>query len=278
MKKILVTGKNGLVGSNLKNHPYFKNAVFLSHDELDIAIKKQVELIVKKIKPEIIINCAAFTDVTKAELTPKQANLVNNIGAKNLAEVCFENRIKLIHFGTDFIFEDTGKEHFEDDSKKPLGVYAKTKLLGENAIVETLNDYLILRISWVWGDGGKNFISSLPKLFNQKPELKIVHNQKGKTTYVPHLIKALIYLIDNSITGIYHFANKGVCSRFDYAVKLKQVLQNNTCKLTPIEQDNFADKTPRPFYSVMNTSKIEELIDFEIPSYEQAIVEHYAKK
>jgi dTDP-4-dehydrorhamnose reductase len=242
-----------------KNDDFFKDYISLDLPECDIADYQAVDYYIKKHRPEYLINCAAYTNVTRAEDEPDIALRVNAIGTKNLAQLSIKHNVKLIHFSTDYVFKgDKNIEYYEDSQPDPVNEYGLSKLKGEQFLQELIPDALIIRVSWLYGPSGKNFVSIISKLMQEKEELKLVCDQYAKSTYTIDVVGATINMIKSNCKGIYHFANEGVCSRFDFTLKIYDILKsikNINCKITPIKAYEYDDFTPRPTYSILCTDK-----------------------
>ena len=278
MLKFLIFGGNGMLAYAFKNHEYFKDHIAVDLPECDITDIVSVKNIVSKYQPEYIINCAAYTDVTKAETDFKQANHVNGSGTQNLAYAAQKHKCKLIHFSTDFVFKgDTDIEYSEDTRTDHVNNYGFSKLLGEEAIQIINPNYLIIRISWLYGPNGKNFASIISKLMQEKPELKIVSDQFGKTTYTIDVVEATINLIEKNAKGIYHFANNGVSSRYVFTKKIYKVLKEYKdfeCDILPMKAEDYPDPTPRPTWSILKTDKYTQATGQKIRGWEEALEEY----
>jgi dTDP-4-dehydrorhamnose reductase len=284
MAKYLITGANGLLGSEIAKNEYFKDSIALSHKEFDLTNIDMMEKIVKKESPDFIINCAAYTNVTKAEEDYQTAYAVNAIGVKNLAELSKKYNIFLVHFSTDYIFKGDypeNKEYSETDNPNPVNLYGKSKLEGEKFLLNSLKDFLIIRISFLFGLNGKNFVSSVFDLILNRDNLKIVCDQFGKSTYTEDLIIGLKNLLNLKQKGIYHFTNKGRHNRYEFAVEMFEIMKkkfNLKTKIDPIPAVYFPDKTPRPSNSVLSISKYEKITGLKIPTWQNALIRYVERK
>lgn len=218
-KKILVTGANGQLGSELRVLSVNSNHEFLFTDvaELDITNREAVDNYVSEHGAEIIVNCAAYTNVDKAEDDTEMADNINHLAVKNLAEVSAKYKLILIHISTDYVFDGSkNTPYLETDATAPLGVYGHTKLDGEKAVTDSGCDYLIIRTSWLYSSFGNNFVKTIRRLTAEKDSLKVVFDQVGTPTYAADLASAILEIIETgkykSNSGIYHFSNEGVCS------------------------------------------------------------------
>lgn len=281
MHNILVTGSNGqlgnelrlVVGENDKVNKYF----FTDVDELDITSKKDVSDFVVANNIDIVVNCAAYTNVDKAEDDKERADLINHIGPKNLAEACRDKNGLLIHISTDYVFDGTKNTPYtETDETKPLGVYGETKLRGENAIINSGCDYVIIRTSWLYSSFGHNFLKTMQRLTAEKETLSVVFDQVGTPTYAGDLANVIYTIIQNNNTDIrnqiFHFSNEGVCSWYDFAVVINEASGHN-CNIKPCHSDEFPSKVTRPSYSVLDKSKLKNQLDIEIPYWKVSMLD-----
>lgn len=282
MKNVLVTGANGQLGSELraiesKLDTYF----FTDVAELDVLDKQAVAEFVKKNAIQIIVNCAAYTNVDKAEEEPKLTDSLNHIAVKNLAEVCVENKVTLIHISTDYVFDGTKNTPYsEEDFTSPLGVYGQTKLEGEKAVESICDEYLILRTSWLYSALGNNFAKTIQRLSKEKNELKVVFDQVGTPTYAADLAAFISFVIENAYyrgkKEIYHFSNEGVCSWYDFAKEIVVLLGEN-CNVKPCYSTEYPAKVVRPCYSVLDKTKLKREFGYEIPHWRASLMNYIGK-
>ena len=273
---VLVTGANGQLGQAIQflSDKYadidFK---FCSSSDLDITSLENCQLVFTKYKPDFCINAAAYTAVDKAESEPEKSNLINVVGAKNLAAVCKEFSTVLLHVSTDFIFDGTKKTpYLETDLPNPTGVYGQTKLDGEKAIQETFDNYFIIRTSWVYSQFGANFMKTMLRLASERDSLSVVNDQIGTPTNAVDLAKALLEIIksNNNSFGIYNFSNEGQCSWYDFAKKIFEI-NNISINLQAIPSTSFPTPAKRPAYSVLDKSKIKDVFGFEVNNWEESL-------
>ncbi len=272
MKNILVTGANGQLGKSLKNtcsndenvHWYFTTS-----KDLDITCSLSLEDFLLKNKINYIVNCAAYTNVEKAEEEKEKAMLVNSFSVKRLAELSKENNIILIHISTDFVFDgEKQKPYIEDDITNPINIYGESKLKGEKFIQDILDDYFIIRTSWVYSEHGNNFVKTMLKLAQTKDELKVIDDQIGAPTYAKDLaiaIKQIIY-DENRNFGLYNFSNLGEISWFEFAKKIFE-LTKNSIEVLPISSNEYKTKAQRPKFSVLNKEKIQRELNIELSDW-----------
>lgn len=280
MIKILVTGSNGQLGSELKElsmSSYF-DFFFTDINELNITSKKEIDQYTDKIQPDFIINCAAYTNVDQAEDEKEKAFLINSKAVQNIAEICAKKNIFPIHISTDYVF--SGKNHLaytEEEETAPIGTYGASKLEGEKYLAELCTKHIIIRTSWLYSPFGKNFLKTMLKLGASKPSMNVVVDQIGTPTYARDLAKAILQIIKKILIdsnsdnwGIYHYSNEGVCSWFDFAKKIQEIAQNK-CKILSIESKDYPTKAKRPNFSVLNKSKIKHIFDIPIPYWEESV-------
>ena len=279
MNNILVTGANGQLGSEINDlsQNYNYNFFFTCRDDLDITNKLEIETFCINNNINTIINCGAYTAVDKAEDDKENANSVNNLAVKYLAQISKENNISLIHISTDYVFDGTNhKPYTEDDKVKPIGVYGQTKLDGEDAIVEiNPKNSIIIRTSWVYSSFGNNFVKTMLRLGKEKDSLGVIFDQVGTPTYAKDLAKSILDIIPkikNDNVEIYHYSNEGVLSWYDFAKEIMRMAKL-TCTINPIESKDYPTPVKRPHYSVLNKSKIKEKFNLEIPFWKDSLDE-----
>lgn len=278
---VLVTGANGQLGQSLQfiaeNYPQI-DFVFCDSKTVDITQKDAIELFFTKVKPDFCINTAAYTAVDKAESEPEKAFEINVIGARNLAEVCRDFKTKLIHVSTDFVFDGAKKTPYtEDDITNPQSVYGQTKLDGEKAIQKTLDEYFIVRTSWVFSQFRNNFMKTMLRLASEKKSLSVVDDQIGTPTNAVDLANILVQIIvhtsknsEINTYGVYNFSNEGQCSWFDFAQKIFEINSINI-HLKPIPTSSYPTPAERPKYSVLDKSKIKRIFNIEIRAWDETI-------
>lgn len=270
---ILVTGANGQLGNCIRNaaanSPH--NYHFTDVNELDITNADAVRLFVKSNDINVIINCAAFTNVDAAETNIDLARLLNATATNNLAQAAKNNDAALIHISTDYVFggNQGNTPRREDDPTNPTGVYGVTKLEGEKMIEQSGCHYLIFRTAWLYSEYGKNFVKTMLNLTATRPELKVVFDQVGSPTYAQDLANTIIAIIDNNEIygneGIYHFSNEGVCSWFDFTKFIAKMAGNTNCDIQPCHSSEFPSPVERPAYSVLDKTKVKETFGITVP-------------
>lgn len=277
MFNILVTGVNGQLGSEIKelSSNYLYNFYFTNKDDLDITNEKAIEEFIAKHDITVIINCAAYTAVDKAEFNQELADKINHQAIKYFAIVAKENNIKLIHISTDYVFD--GIHHIpylETDLPNPLSVYGKTKFLGEKILQEIdPRNSILIRTSWMFSTYGTNFVKTMIKLGKEKETLGVVFDQVGTPTYAKDLAKMILDIlpkIQNETLEIYHYTNEGVTSWYDFAKEIMQMAKL-TCKVYPIETEDYPLPAKRPHYSLLNKAKIKKTFGIEIPYWKNSL-------
>jgi len=278
--KILVTGKNGQLGSEIESIIHqFKEFEFLFTDskELDISNKLEVETFFKKNKFNAVINCAAYTAVDLAENEFEKANSINHLGIKYISKMCQKYNCKLIHISTDYVFDGTNCIPYEEkDKPNPQSIYGKTKLDGEN-ILKTINpkNSIVIRTSWVYSNYGKNFVKTMIKLGKEKKELGVIIDQIGTPTYAKDLAKVILQIIPkikNKNVELYHFSNEGVCSWYDFAKTIFELLDIKV-KVNAIESSQYPTAAKRPQYSVLNKKKIKNTFQIEVAYWKDSLID-----
>lgn len=276
---ILVTGANGQLGSCLRDVAAGStdNYIFTDVAELDITDAAAVRKAVSDKAVDVIVNCAAYTNVDKAEDDAAFAELLNATAVRNLAEAAKENDATLIHISTDYVF---GKEPYnvpcrEDQKGTPTGVYGLTKLHGEQAVAETGVKALIFRTAWLYSEYGRNFVKTMLNLTSTKPELKVVFDQTGTPTYAGDLAHALFDIIENrrfaGNEGVYHYSNEGVCSWYDFTKMIAEYAGNTACDIQPCHSDEFPSKVVRPSYSVLDKTKFKNTFGIKVPYWTDSL-------
>ena len=268
MDNILITGEKGQLGTELSK--LLPNAFLTDINELDITNKDAVDKFVKKHKIETIINCAAYTNVDKAEDDSKVATSINVIGPTNLAST----GCKMIHISTDYVFDGMQyKPYTTEDKTHPLSVYGKTKRLGEEAVLMHSNKAIIIRTAWLYSPYGNNFVKTMLRLGQEKKEINVVSDQVGSPTYAADLAKAIVQILphmEQYKNRIYHFTNEGICSWYDFAYQIMKE-SHLKCQVNPIPTELFPTKAKRPSYSVLDKSAIKRDFGIQIPHWQDGL-------
>lgn len=276
---ILVTGANGQLGNEMRivSRNSQDHYIFTDVAELDITNAMAVEKIVNDNDIKAIINCAAYTNVDKAEDDYDFAELLNATAVKHLAQAIKKNDGILIHVSTDYVFGGTKNNTpcSEDEPANPTGVYGITKLHGEQSIIETGCKHLIIRTAWLYSEFGKNFVKTMLNLTATKPNLNVVFDQVGSPTYAYDLAQAIFNIVENrkyeGQDGIYHYSNEGVCSWYDFTKMIAEYAGHTDCDIQPCHSDEFPSKVVRPSYSVLDKTKIKKTFGIHVPYWTDSL-------
>lgn len=276
---ILVTGANGQLGNEMRNVSKSSSDHYIFTDvaELDITNIEAIRKIVRDEQVGVIVNCAAYTNVDKAEDDQAMADLINHKAVENLASVAKEANALLVHVSTDYVFG--GNQYnipiCEEASTNPLGVYGVTKLHGEEAILRSGCEYLIFRTAWLYSPYGNNFVKTMRRLTSEKDSLKVVFDQVGTPTFAADLASIIFKVLSERLytkhQGIYHFSNEGVISWYDFAKEIC-TLSGNTCDIQPCHSHEFPSKVTRPSYSVLDKTKVKSDFGITIPYWRDSLV------
>ena len=273
--KILVTGKNGQLGrsihklvntdTKIDNNQSSNEFIFVGREELDLSSERSINhYLDKSNKFDVIINCAAYTAVDKAEEEQELANQINHLAVKQLANIANEQKAKLIHISTDYVFDgESNKSYTETDKTNPINIYGKTKLAGEKALKEIMpTNAIIIRTSWVYSEFGNNFVKTMLRLGKERNELNVVSDQIGSPTYATDLAGAILEIIkskgfreENQTTQIYHYSNEGEINWYEFAKEIFKIAKID-CKVNPITAQQYPTPAKRPKNTLMNKDKI----------------------
>lgn len=276
--KVFVTGVKGQLGHDVVNELEKRGhtAIGVDIEEMDITDKDAVKRVITQASPEAVIHCAAYTAVDAAEEQVELCHRVNGLGTENMAEVCKELNCKLMYISTDYVFNGQGTRPWEpDDERAPLNVYGQTKYEGELA-VEALEKYFIVRIAWVFGVNGKNFIKTILNLGKTRDHLTVVDDQVGSPTYTYDLARLLVDMIETEKYGRYHATNEGICSWYEFAC---EIFKKAGIEITvsPVSSNEYPAKAKRPQNSRMDKSKLKEMGFKPLPTWQDAL-ERYLKE
>ncbi|AMC10875.1 NAD(P)-dependent oxidoreductase [Lutibacter profundi] len=278
MINVLVTGSKGQLGlalASLENVFLNYNFFFTDKSELDITNFKAVSAFISKNKIEVLINCAAYTNVDKAEDEPDLANKINHLAVKNLAEIAKAQQLKLIHISTDYVFDgNSNTPYTEKENTNPQNVYGTSKLNGERALLKVNPpNAVIIRTAWLYSSFGKNFVKTIRKLSAEKESISVISDQIGSPTYACDLAKVILQitpLIKGKGAQIYHYANEGACSWFQFAEEIVKISKNN-CKIVPVTTAQFKTVAKRPKFSLLDSHKIQKVFDVKISHWKEAL-------
>ena len=278
-KRILVTGANGQLGSEMRKLGAVSPNEYIFTDvaELDITDKAAVMAFAEQSKIDVIVNCAAYTNVDKAEDDEATAELINATAVRNLAEAAKAQDATLFHVSTDYVFGAEGNTpRSEDMPTNPLGVYGTTKLHGEQAIQEVGAKAIIIRTAWLYSEFGNNFLKTMLRLTAEKESLNVVFDQVGTPTYAGDLALVIFSIIEGNIyignEGTYHFSNEGVCSWYDFATEIAIAAGHESCNIQPCHSSEFPSKVTRPPYSVLDKTKIKQTFGVDIPHWRDSML------
>jgi dTDP-4-dehydrorhamnose reductase len=281
--RILVTGKNGQLGNSIQqivsNAKQNNDFVFVGRGELDFSQNDNITKYFEENNFDVIVNCAAYTAVDKAESEAKLANQINHLSVEKLATIAQKNNIKLIHVSTDYVFDGNSIEpYIESIVPNAVNTYGRSKLLGEEAIQKVMsNNAMIIRTSWMYSGYGNNFVKTMLELGESKEQISVVDDQVGSPTCALDLAQAIIHIINHANftkaefkTQIYHYSNSGFCSWYEFAKEIFK-LANIECLVNPITTDNYPMPATRPMFTALDSQKIIDDFDLKIPEWEKSI-------
>jgi dTDP-4-dehydrorhamnose reductase len=276
MQTILVTGSQGQLGNEMQQaasrYPSF-NYIFTDIAELDICDKFALNTFVKTNMVNVIVNCAAYTAVDKAETDIDLCNKINRDAVRNIGEVASENQLKVVHVSTDYVFDGTNYIPYTEEMEVcPATMYGKSKLAGEQALLDCCNQAVILRTAWLYSAYGNNFVKTMMRLGKERDSLNVIFDQIGSPTAAADLADAILKILSHKefTPGIYHYSDEGVCSWYDFTKTIHR-MAGITCDVHPIETKDYPTPTPRPHYSVLNKAKIKATYEIKIPHWEDSL-------
>jgi dTDP-4-dehydrorhamnose reductase len=276
-KTILVTGANGQLGNEMRQlasqFPSY-NFLFVTKEDLPIDDFGNVQAYFQKHPVNYCINCAAYTAVDKAETEKEKAFLINGDAVGNLAAMCKQFGARLIHVSTDYVFNGLSKEPYKEDEKvDPVNTYGASKLRGEEMVLDKDPGSIIIRTSWVFSSFGNNFVKTMLRVMSQRESINVVNDQEGCPTYAADLAKAIMRIVEKDKDvkgGIYNYCNEGITTWYDFAVAIKE-LSGSGCVVNSIPTSEFPTPAKRPKYSVLETSKIKDILQISIPNWKDAL-------
>ena len=277
--KVLVTGVKGQLGYDVVAELTKRNieAIGVDIDEMDITDAKSVSTVIKDANPDAVIHCAAYTAVDAAEENVEICRKVNVDGTQNIANVCKELDCKMVYISTDYVFDGQGTRPWEpDDKQTPLNVYGQTKYEGELAVSETLDKFFIVRIAWVFGINGKNFIKTMLNLAKTHDSLTVVDDQYGSPTYTYDLARLLVDMILTDKYGFYHATNEGICTWYEFACEIFKTAGIDI-KVTPVSSEEYKAKAKRPYNSRMSKEKLTKNGFDRLPTWQDALARYIAE-
>lgn len=279
MKTILVTGANGQLGNSIrllaKHYPQY-NFLFTDVDTLDITDPQAVGKAIKDNQVDYVVNCAAYTAVDKAEDDEELCRRLNSYAVGVLGKAAHEAGAKMVHVSTDYVFSGTSYLPYkETDETRPVSAYGRTKLAGEQILQEVCPEAVIIRTAWLYSEFGSNFVKTVLRLGKERDELRFVFDQIGTPTYAGDLAAAVMAVVAADekgayVPGIYHYSNEGVCSWYDFTVKILEIA-GIACRVFPIETEEYPTRAVRPPYSVLNKKKIKETYGVTVPHWEESL-------
>jgi len=275
MKKILITGAGGMLAQDVDAVLQGSCEIITKGEhDLDICHGDKVCEIIDNLRPDIVINCAAYTQVDDCETEHEKAFAVNAEGVRNIALACRDQGSLLVHISTDYVFDGTKKESYrETDETHPLSIYGQSKLAGEKFVRDILKRFVIIRSLWLYGRGGNNFVATIQKLAQEKAELRVVNDQTGTPTYTRDLAHAIKAMIGGNHQGIYHISNQGTCTWYEFACRIVK-LTNSPVKVIPISSDEIKRPAKRPTYSVLDCSRFIQESGMELRHWDAALQEY----
>ena len=276
---ILVTGANGQLGREMQRLGTVSpnNYLFTDVAELDITDGEAVRRCVAENRIEAIVNCAAYTNVERAEEDESTADRLNRAAVENLARAAAEAGALLVHVSTDYVFDGTSPTPYTEESPtSPLGAYGRTKLAGEEAVRASGCRYLILRTAWLCSEHGNNFLKTMLRLTAERESLNVVFDQVGTPTYAGDLALAIFSILEGGLDrgheGTYHFSDEGACSWYDFAVEIARAAGHDRCRISPCRTAEYPTKAARPAFSVLDKSKLKRTFGIEIPHWRESML------
>lgn len=276
---ILVTGANGQLGCEMQRLGAVSpnNYIFTDVAELDVTDAGAVLRATEQTRAEAIVNCAAYTNVERAEEDEATADRLNRLAPANLAAAAAATGATLIHISTDYVFDGTAHTPYTEQAPTaPLGIYGRTKLAGEQAVEASGCSYLILRTAWLYSEYGNNFLKTMLRLTSERETLRVVFDQVGTPTYAGDLALAIFSLIEAGRyagnEGVYHFTDEGVCSWYDFAVEIAAAAGHDICRIIPCHTSEYPTKATRPAYSVLDKTRFKETFQMDIPHWREALI------
>jgi dTDP-4-dehydrorhamnose reductase len=278
--KVVVTGAKGQLGQDVMKQLLAQNheALGTDRDDLDITNEADVLKFISEVKPDVILHCAAYTNVDAAEADRDTAYQVNAVGTENMAKAAKAVDAKILYISTDYVFDGTASEPYEvDHPTEPIGVYGETKFAGEEMLKKYVEKYFIVRTAWVFGIGGNNFVKTMIRLGEERGEVGVVHDQVGSPTYTVDLASFMLELMKTDKFGTYHATNGGVCSWYEFAVEIFKQTGMDQVKVSPLTTDQFPRPAKRPAYSVLSKQKMEEVGFTPLRDWKEALAAYLAE-
>lgn len=276
--KVLVFGARGMLGKDLVPALSVKHQVLARDiEDLNIADQQRVQKEIETLRPQVVVNAAAYTDVDGCEAKRELAFSVNAEGARNIAAGCAASNARMIHLSTDYVFDGTSSAPYrEEDPPNPLNVYGASKLQGERQIREVLENHLIIRTAWLFGRHGKNFVDTILRLATQQEELRVVNDQRGAPTFTKDLSWAIEKLLEKEAKGILHITNSGSCTWFEFARQILKEKNIDNGSIVPISSAALTRPAKRPANSVLDCHRFENLVGQKMRTWEETLKEYLA--
>ncbi len=277
--RILIVGAKGQLGRDLVERFKARHTVkAVDVDDVDITERKAMEDLGHRVVPELVINAAAYTNVDGAEDDNESAYLVNEVGARNVAEIAAEHKAPVVYYSTDYVFGGTKIEPYEvDDPMAPIGVYAKSKAAGEAATRMSNPKHFVIRTAWLYGPGGNNFVEKIISAAQSRPSLKVVDDEVGSPTHTYDLAEATEALVSMKTFGVYHATNQGACSRYDFAREILRLAKLDT-PIEPCKSTEFPTKAERPLFSVLSMRHLEDVTGYTMRTWEDALAHYFQRR
>jgi dTDP-4-dehydrorhamnose reductase len=283
--KVMVTGAGGMAGSELAREAHRKGweCVALARADLDVADRGEVDRLIAREHPDVIVNAAGYTAVDSAEDSPEEAMAVNGAGAGNIATSAERHGAAVVHISTDYVFDGSGtKPYRPGDAVAPLGVYGESKLAGEIEVREKCERHAIIRTSWVYSHEGRNFVRTMLRLAGERDRIRVVNDQRGSPTSAADLARALARVAErleenSSATGTYHFCNAGITTWYEFALAVFELRGNHAPEIVPVATEDFPAKARRPRWSVLDTSSFVETFGLSPRPWRAALADTMAK-
>lgn len=273
--RIMITGAQGQLGQEILKEFCSDHEVYgFNSSELDVTNIESIQNNMNRLKPDIIMNCAAYNLVDDAELNPNIAKDVNENAPKNIAEISRRLGTIMVHFSTDFVFDGKARVPYHEESPTgPVNVYGQTKLAGEQQVQQISEKHIILRTAWLYGSSKKNFFNSIIDVARKQKEICVVDDQVGCPTYLPDLVSQLKVMLDEGIFGLYHCSGNGFCSRYEFAKQILKLMRINT-EIHPIQTQDFPHKAKRPEFSALDNNALESCINQKMPYWEESLFKY----
>jgi len=278
--KILVTGARGMLGTDLCEILSVEHEITgVDIEDVDVSVASATRELVKRVSPQVVIHCAAYTDVDGSESEREKVFLINAEGTRNVAAACRETGSVLVYLSTDYVFDgESRKPYSETDTPRPLNVYGASKLEGERFVQGLVSAYFIVRTSWLFGLHGRNFVDTIIRLGQDKRDIEVVTDQVGSPTFARDLCLALSALVGSDDYGIYHVCNAGSCSWFEFARRILQLWGCSGAEVVPTDGTRFKRPATRPLFSVLDMSLFRKTFGFSLRDWKEALAEYIELK